>query len=264
MPRIARVLNDKHIYHIMLRGNNKEAVFKNDEDKKEILKIMTAKKQQGKYYLYAYCVMDNHIHLIFKEGSDSISRSIKRIGLCYAQYFNKKYQRIGHVFQDRYRSENITTDSYLLSAIRYVHRNPMKAGIGNMDKYKWSSFKGYFDRSETLVETDEIISMFAQDKEKGLKAFIDFNHEEKRENFIDIDEEMEFNERNVQEYINEYLIQKGIAFENLKEHINKGTAEELIKHLLRKSDISKRGIAKILGLGREMVRKVSLSTEPSP
>jgi REP element-mobilizing transposase RayT len=76
--------------------------------------------------------MDNHIHLVIKEGKDPIARIMKRIGTSYVYYFNKKYRRTGHVFQDRFRSENVKDDSYLLSVIRYVHQNPIKPGIGTI------------------------------------------------------------------------------------------------------------------------------------
>lgn len=264
MPRTARILNEKKVYHIMLRGNNKEKIFKDNEDKEEILQILKEKKQSGEYFLYAYCVLDNHIHLILKEGSDSLCRTMKRIGVNYAQYFNKKYKRVGHVFQDRYKSEIIDTDTYLLAAIRYVHQNPAKAGIEKMAEYKWSSFKDYVNQVGSMVETDEILGMFAPDKEKGLEAFISFNYQDGNEKFFDADEEKEIDEGNIGDYIDKYLKEKGIPFEGLKEGANKDIREELIRILVKKSNLSKRNIAIALGLNRETVRKVALSMEPSP
>lgn len=248
----------------MLRGNNKEAIFKNCEDKERIIEILRSKKHLGEYFLYAYCVMDNHIHLILKEGYDNLSRTMKRIAISYAQYFNQRYKRVGHIFQDRYKSENIDNEAYLLAAIRYVHQNPAKAGIGKMDKYHWSSFKDYINKVDTMVEIDEVVGMFSEDKEKGLKAFINFNYGEEKEKFIDIIEEKELHEDNVQYYVDSYLKEKGISIENLKEAKNKGVRERLVKILIEKSNLSKRSIARILGLNREVVRLAGLSTEPSP
>lgn len=264
MPRAARVLNEKLIYHVMLRGNNKEAIFKNGEDKERIIEILKTKKQSGEYFLYAYCVMDNHIHLILKEGHDNLSRTMKRIAISYAQYFNQRYKRVGHIFQDRYKSENIDNEAYLLAAIRYVHQNPAKAGIGKMDKYQWSSFKDYINKVDTMVEIDEVVGMFSEDKEKGFKAFINFNYREEKEKFIDIKEEKELHEDNVQCYVDSYLKEKGISIENLKEAKNKEAREQLVKILIKKSNLSMRSIARILGLNREMVRLAGLSMEPSP
>lgn len=132
MPRQARILNEKNVYHVMLRGNNREKIFIDNEDKQRIIETIRLKKKDREFFLYAYCVMDNHIHLVIREGEDSLSRIVKRIGVSYAYYFNKKYNRIGHVFQGRFKSENIEDDKYLLCAIRYVHRNPVKAGLGSL------------------------------------------------------------------------------------------------------------------------------------
>ncbi|MCC5468750.1 transposase, partial [Pelosinus sp. Bkl1] len=97
--------------------------------------------------------MDNHIHLIIKEGKDPIASIVKRIATSYSYYFNKKYKRIGHVFQERFKSENIEDESYLLAAIRYVHQNPVKPGIGAVDGYKWSSYRDYIGMGRNLTDT---------------------------------------------------------------------------------------------------------------
>jgi putative transposase len=120
----------------MLRGNNREKIFRDEEDKARMIDTLGDKKKAEEYFLYAYCVMDNHIHLIIKEGKDPIASIVKRIATSYSYYFNKKYKRIGHVFQERFKSENIEDESYLLAAIRYVHQNPVKPGIGTVDGYK--------------------------------------------------------------------------------------------------------------------------------
>ncbi|MFZ5754015.1 MAG: transposase [Bacillota bacterium] len=264
MPRYARMWSDSRIYHVMLRGNNRENIFIDDADKNRIIDTLRDKKAEGEYYLFAYCVMDNHIHLVIKEGTDSLPRSIKRIAASYAYYFNKKYRRIGHVFQDRYRSENIEDDRYLLAVIRYVHQNPLKAGIGSIEKYKWSSYKEYVNRKSGMVETDGILEMFSEDKEKAIKEFARFSHDTAVEVFIDIGEEKEIDETNVNEYINKFLKEKGVELKGLSQVTNRKIREELIQLLLAKSNLSRRGIAAILELNREMVRRASVSREPSP
>jgi REP element-mobilizing transposase RayT len=85
--------------------------------------------------------MDNHVHLLINEGDDEIGKIMKRINISYSYYFNKKYGRIGHLFQDRFKSEGIDSDAYLLSVVRYIHNNPVKAGlVKNIEEYKWSSY----------------------------------------------------------------------------------------------------------------------------
>ena len=103
MPRHARILNEKNVYHVMLRGNNRGKIFIDNEDKQRIIETIRLKKKDREFFIYAYCVLDNHIHLVIREGEDSLSRIVKRIATSYAYYFNKKYNRMGHVFQDRFR-----------------------------------------------------------------------------------------------------------------------------------------------------------------
>lgn len=123
MSRRARKLVDSGTYHIMLRGIEKKYIFIDDEDKQRIIDTILRKREMDGFKLYSYCIMDNHIHLLIKENKETISKTIKRIGTSYAYYFNKKYNRIGHLFQDRFRSEAINDDAQILTAIRYIHNN---------------------------------------------------------------------------------------------------------------------------------------------
>lgn len=263
MPRYARILSNSQVYHVMLRGNNREDIFIDDDDKTRIIDTLREKKQAGEFYLYAYCVMDNHIHLVIKEGTDSLSRIIKRIGTSYAYYFNKKYMRIGHVFQDRFRSEIVDDDKYLLSLIRYVHQNPLKPGIGIIEGYRWSSYREYSGQKADLVETDEILSMFSSDEKKAIEEFIRFNHETTEELFLDVEEEKEIDQTNVKEHIDVFLKMYKIEMYQLRDRSKKDLMEELIRLLTKKSNLSGRGIAIELGLSRETVRRI-VSKEPSP
>lgn len=104
--------------------------------------------------------MDNHAHLLVNEGEDEISRIIKRIGTSYVYYFNKKYGRVGHLFQDRFKSEAIEDDSYLLAVVRYIHNNPVKAGIvKNASSYRWSSFNAYIEEGipQNFIDRDLVL-----------------------------------------------------------------------------------------------------------
>lgn len=255
MPRNARIKSKTHVYHIMLRGNNREKIFIDEEDKSRIIDTLGDKKKAGEYFLYAYCVMDNHIHLIIKEGKDPISRIVKRLAASYSYYFNKKYKRIGHVFQERFKSENIEDESYLLAVIRYVHQNPIKPSIGTVEGYKWSSYRDYMGKGRKLTDTEDILGLFSSSHENDLKEFSRFNHEFTEETFLDVGEEKEIDQYNVAEYIQRYLAEKGLEINDLRNIAYKSVSEELIKILLEKSDLSLRGIAASLGLNREMVRK---------
>lgn len=93
--------------------------------------------------------MDNHVHLLMSEGTEEISKIMKRINVSYAYYFNQKYGRIGHLFQDRFKSEGIEDDTYLLAATRYIHNNPVRANIvKHAGEYKWSSYGIYINHQK--------------------------------------------------------------------------------------------------------------------
>ena len=129
MPRRARLLCESGIYHIMIRGNEKKDIFVDDKDRERFLEIIMDKAHQEELQILSYCLMDNHIHLLVMQRNLQISRFMKRVEVTYAYYFNKKYGRIGHLFQDRYKSENIDSNEHLLAAVRYIHKNPVKARI---------------------------------------------------------------------------------------------------------------------------------------
>ena len=259
MPRYARILNEKQVYHIMLRGNNREKIFIDDEDKSRIVETLGEKKKNEAFFIYAYCIMDNHMHLLIKESKDPVARIVKRIGTSYAYYFNKKYKRIGHVFQDRYRSENVDEDQYLLSLIRYIHRNPIKPGIGTIEGYKWSSYKEYMNQDNSLVETEEILGIFSKNTQNALAQFAKFNHETMEEAFLDVKEEKEIHHKNINKFISDYLNTRKMQTFQLRDSKNKEVREELIMQLVTRSSLSLREIAIELGLNREMVRRSVVS-----
>lgn len=175
-------------------------------------------KKEGEYEIYAYCLMDNHIHLLIKEGEDTIQRSVKRIGVSYAYYFNKKYARIGHVFQDRFRSETIEDDKYLMSVVRYIHNNPVKAGI--VEKaldYPWSSYHEYLKSGKELkiVNTKVLLAMLSLNEINAIKQLMEFTNEQNEDAFIDLDNKVDKPEkpvRNDVRLIEELLKSHGYLF----------------------------------------------------
>ena len=267
MPRYLRKYSKTGIYHIMLRGNERKDIFIDNEDKEKLIKIILHKKADETFKLYAYCIMDNHLHLIVKEQKETISQIIKKIAISYAYYFNNKYKRVGHLFQDRYKSETIEDEPYLLSVIRYIHNNPEKAGITKKEKYKWSSYSNYtvlLNHHREIPEIKEILKMFSSDKERALKKFIYYSNQYEEKNFLEMKETIksEIDEENVNEFIQEYLQSRNLKKEDLKRREHTQQKKDLIQQLTKRSNLSKRKIAILIGVNRETVRKVS--EEPSP
>lgn len=145
MPRAARRLGESSYYHVVIRGIGKQIIFEDDEDNERFLSTLQRYRRELGFQLVAYCLMENHAHLLICDPEQRLPLIMKKVGVSYASYFNRKYDRTGHLFQDRYRSEAIETDEYLLCVIRYIHNNPEKAGIARAAEYRWSSYGAYMN-----------------------------------------------------------------------------------------------------------------------
>jgi REP element-mobilizing transposase RayT len=130
-------------------------------------------KLEQQFGIYGYCLMSNHTHLLIREKTDHISRIMSRIGTSYAWWYNRKYNRSGHVFQGRYGSECVEYDKYLLIVIRYIHNNPVKAGmVSEPEYYKWSSIHAYYGGREyppRLTEPEFILGVIHQEPREAIQ-----------------------------------------------------------------------------------------------
>jgi putative transposase len=260
MPRIARIKSKTAVYHIMMRGNNRQKVFHTAADKDRMTEIIFKKITEDEATLYAYCIMDNHQHLVMKEGKTPISQTIKRIGTSYAWFYNKKYGKVGHVFQDRFKSEAIESEKRLLAAVRYVHMNPVKAGIADLETYKWSSYHNYLgSKAEFSEGTKQILLISSHDLNQARDAFTKFHSDKSDEDFIDI---KELSREEAAKLIDDYLKKACISKDQLKSKDNRLIRETLVEELAQRSEFSLREIASVLGLNREIVR-IIMSKEPS-
>ena len=159
MPRGVRKHSETGIYHVMLRGVNKQQIFLDNEDCLQFLECLYLCKQISQFKLYAYCLMGNHVHLLINAKKEPIASVMKRLGSKYVYWYNSKYARVGHLFQDRFRSEPVEDDAYFLTVLRYIHMNPVKAGIVSVpEDYAWSSYREYFDGGR-LIDSKLVMTM---------------------------------------------------------------------------------------------------------
>lgn len=143
----------------MLRGINRQIIFEDEEDNEKFIEIIKEYKELCGYKIYGYCLMGNHIHMIIKEEKEEIAQIMKRIAGKYVYWYNTKYQRTGHLFQDRFKSEPIETEKYFFTVLRYVHQNPVKAKLTQeIGEYKYSSYNEYVT-SQDVVDTEYAFSM---------------------------------------------------------------------------------------------------------
>lgn len=128
MPRQPRRQSRSNVYHCMLPGINKQDIFFDPKDYLEFQSIIRKTKKTFFYQLYSYVLMPNHIHLEIKDENQKLSQIIHSMATSYANYFNRKYQRVGHLFENRFQSRNVENSYYMLNLVRYIHLNPIKAG----------------------------------------------------------------------------------------------------------------------------------------
>lgn len=156
MPRRPRQLSESGIYHAMARGVNRDAIFLEDEDFERFLHALAHTKDASGCAVLAYCLMNNHVHLVIRTGDEPIGVVMKRLGVRYASWFNRKYGRVGHLFQDRFKSLAVESDEYLVALLRYVWNNPVTAGLViDPDEYRWSS-RRLLGRKSCLIDGDEL------------------------------------------------------------------------------------------------------------
>ena len=248
----------------MVRGNAGRDIFFDEEDRKKILRIIDNKKREREFEIYAYCLMDNHFHLVLKECDDNISHIMKRINITYVAYFNKKYQLNGHLFQDRFKSEIVEIDAYLLALVRYVHNNPIKAGLVTFPKdYQWSSYLSYATTNQKkVVNTEDILEIFSKDLLQARSQFIEFSQlKEERYNFLDYKENNKYQKElntdlKVKYFRDKFFKRNKLTLDLLSDRRNKALRDKLIQELKDKSVYSNREIAEFLNIRRGMVQQI--------
>ena len=181
MPRCARVKSFDSVYHIMVRSISDTPLYKCSDDKDKYLSLI--KKYQDVYLfkVYAFCIMDSHTHIIIDGSGADISKVMHSINQCYAQYFNRKYKRHGHLFQDRFKSKIVYDDRYLIALSSYIHKNPSDITMykDKIEYYKYSSlgiYLGIMDDTYDIVDTAFILNQFSKDSIAAKKQYIDFVH----------------------------------------------------------------------------------------
>lgn len=169
MPRQVRKISSTGMYHIMIRGINKEPIYLGNRDNQRFLEILKSNKERNEFELYAYCLMKNHAHFLMKEHHISISVIMKEICGKYGNWFNHVHERTGHVFQDRFRSECVETDLYFQTVFRYILNNPVKGKlVEKPEDYPWSSCNEYLSGKGRLTDTHVVLSMLDERKDEAL------------------------------------------------------------------------------------------------
>lgn len=249
MPRISRRISNSGIYHIIVRGINKQDIFYDKQDYNKFLKEICNTKEKYQYEVLAYCLMPNHVHMEIKDNKSSLAFIMRSLMVAYVSYFNKKYERIGHLFQDRFLSKPVENNEYVLDLQRYIHQNPEKANISSKEKYMWSSYKEYMSKNG-LVDTQHIMKLLDNDTKK----FVEYNSNNKYR-AKDL-HEFEMNSKLTDEQAKE-IIERALQISNLQEiqKYNKIARQEIFNKFKDIEGISYAQMARVIGINRKIIER---------
>lgn len=244
MSRIARVISESGVYHILFRGVNQQNIFEEADDFKKLKDTIGFVKQEMGFEIYAYCFMSNHVHLVLKEkNTGDISLIMKRILTKYARWYNIKYGRSGALIANRYKSVPVEVDEYFLQLIRYVHQNPIKAGIADeLGAYPYSSYVEYVNDAE-LTNTTFLFEMISKNE------FIDYHKEVDNFEFRVTDSKKKTDEDVLMFLKKHYGIDNAKSIAKLK----KAERDSILADLKRKFPV--RQLQRITGVSRGVITK---------
>ncbi len=177
MARPLRIEYPGALYHITSRGNEKKEIFSGDDDRIGFLDIIMRIVERHKCTLHSYCLMNNHYHLLLETPLGNLSKIMMQLNSIYSQYYNKKHNRVGHLFQGRYKSILVDKENYLLELSRYIVLNPVRAGIvKNPNEWKWSNYLFTLLELEKpeFLTTECILNQFGDNKRVAAKNYKDF------------------------------------------------------------------------------------------
>lgn len=258
MSRQPRKKSNNRVYHVIVRGANRQEIFHDDDDRIKFLDILYKVKIISGMKVFAWCLMGNHVHLLIKEEIESISVAMKRIGVSYANYYNCKYQTTGHLFQDRFKSENVETAKYLLTVTRYIHQNPVKAGIVSTPPlWKWSSCQGYYGKfvyPPDLLDPHYLLNLFSPNTCTAQARFKEFNEWINQDKCL----EDQSDTRRLSDDEARVEIRKCIGELEIPQlkTLPKGERDKVLKRVKRIEGVSQKQAARILGVAVYFLYKV--------
>ena len=248
MPRKARQKCESGYYHIILRGIGRQILFEVDKDRERFLATLRRCRGELGFEVIAWCLMENHVHLLLHDLHGQMDLIMKKLAVSYAQYFNRKYDRSGHLFQDRYMSEPVTDDAYLLTVVRYIHRNPEKAGIANAADYPWSSYGAYLSPGQD-IDNAIILEMLG-----GSGGFETFMTQMPDESCMDIQSKRWIHDDAAWKWIcKTYNLTSGTQLQQLERKDRDTALREM-----RKRGLSVRQIERLTGISRGIIQRIKM------
>ena len=176
MPRNARIKSTTGIYHIILRSVNQQIIFEEESDFKKFLYILSDCKEKYDFDIYAYCLMSNHIHLLLNDRNNKLSSIFQSLESRFARWYNQKYHRFGHLFQERYFSSPVLDNQYFINVFIYIHANPVTSNTCQyMTEYSWSSARAYWGTDNPLVDSKYVYELVgSKDNLKRILSHLEY------------------------------------------------------------------------------------------
>jgi len=177
MARQLRIQFEGALYHIISRGNERMMIFLDETDRIKYLHILHTTIKRFNWLCHVYCLMGNHYHLMIETPDANLAKGMKYLNQTYSQFFNWKYNRVGHLFQDRYKSYIVQKEAYLLHCCRYIVLNPWEAGLVPHPKdWKWSSYRATagLEKPASFLTTDWLLDIFGSDVSKATGNYLKF------------------------------------------------------------------------------------------
>jgi len=237
--------------HVIMRGNNKSYFFDKADSKAYFMKVLLTIEKEEDMDVVAWCLMDNHVHLVLRIPIELFDHVFKRLNVKYAAYYHRQNKTVGHVFQGRAKSLPLESDASLANNVRYVHNNPVNAGmVVECNDYEWSSYNPYMfeTRNKSMKMVKDIIG-------RTNDAFKDFHQIEDQEIYLEIQEDQNVRrEKKAQEIIQQKCKQYGVI--DISEIYNhKEVLNDIIATLIEESGMSGRKIAKLVGISERSIRR---------
>jgi len=262
MARKERKHSDTGIYHVMLRGINRQDIFDEEEDYWAFIRALSSIQYRLEddlvtrictCHIYAYCLMPNHVHLLLCEKDWKVGEVIKSLASSYVLYYNKKYGRTGHLFQDRFKSEPCNDSSYFITLFRYIHQNPVKAKISETAKeYKFSSWGNDY-LGQSLLNVCHIESAINRYGMEMLTEWVNSPLNDDVE-CLDMDERVIVSDERIRQMILEKSGTMSIAeFQSLK----KDEKYDVICYVLKKTGVGARQMSRVSGLTFSVIYRLS-------
>lgn len=242
MPRSPRYHAPGAVHHVMIRGNQGRPVFFSDEDRCRCCLLLQEGIERFGHRIHAFCLMTNHIHLAIQEGDESLSKAIQNFSFRYAQRVNRIRKEVGHVFQGRFKAVRVDSQRYLLQLVRYIHLNPVRAGmVLKPEEYKWSGHNAYTGKDPLVwLERDYVLSNLSNERLEAIKQYNEFIYAG-----IGVDPEVDFQMGNQSGILgDDSFIKKVLKEADSKKHEgHKLTVSELIKELCSRYNLSSHELA---------------------